>query len=129
MLNFGKRIWFCLWNRAIKRLLSKKNILSSEFKYFSYSYKKSTNLDKIYLLLKTCKQFENVPGCSVISNCGTPTEKVSEFFDYHLKSTVQSAKSYFCYSRCRRFVSQCSTCRLPRNISAKLKEKRIRVYR
>ena len=48
----------------------------------------------MYLLPKVHKQIENVPGRPVISNCGTPTEKVSEFLDYHLKSTMQSAKSY-----------------------------------
>ena len=30
----------------------------------------------------------------MISNCGTPTEKVSEFLDYHLKSVMQEGKSY-----------------------------------
>ena len=40
------------------------------------------------------KQSENVPDCPVISYCGTPTEKVSEFLDYHLKPIMQSAKWY-----------------------------------
>ena len=31
----------------------------------------------------------------VISNCGTPTEKVSEFLDYHLKSVMERSWSYF----------------------------------
>ena len=48
----------------------------------------------MYLLSKIHKRLENVPGPPVISNCGTPTEKVSEFLDYHLKLTMQSAKSY-----------------------------------
>ena len=30
----------------------------------------------------------------MISNCGTPTEKVSEFLDYHLKPVTQSGRSY-----------------------------------
>ena len=80
-------------NKMFKQLLSKQNISSSEFKYFSYNYKKSTNLGKMYLLPKIHKRLENVPGRLVISNCGTPTEKVSEFLDYHLKPTMQSAKS------------------------------------
>ena len=74
--------------KMFKQLLSKQNISSSEFKYFSYNYKKSTNLGKIYLLPKIHKRLEYVPGRPVISNCVTPTEKVSEFLDYHLKSTV-----------------------------------------
>ena len=48
----------------------------------------------MYLLPKIHKQLENVPGRAVIFNCGKPTEKVSEFLDYHLKPTMQSAKSY-----------------------------------
>ena len=42
---------------------------------------KATNLGKLYLLLKIHKRLENVPGRPVISNCGTPAEKVSEFLD------------------------------------------------
>ena len=34
-------------NKIFKKLLSKQNIFSSEFNYFSYSYKKSTNLGKM----------------------------------------------------------------------------------
>ena len=48
----------------------------------------------MYLCPKTHKRLENVPSCSVISNCGTPTEKVFDFLDYHLKPTVQSPKLY-----------------------------------
>ena len=81
-------------NKMFKQLLSKQNISSSEFKYFSYNYKKSTNLGKMYLLPKIHKRLENVPGFPVFSNCGTPTEKVSENLDYHLKPTMQSAKPY-----------------------------------
>ena len=36
----------------------------------------------------------NVPGRPVISNCGTPTEKASEFLDHHLKPVMQKGKSY-----------------------------------
>ena len=39
-------------------------------------------------------RLESVPGRPVICNCGTPTEKVSQFLDYHLKSTMQSVKLY-----------------------------------
>ena len=37
---------------------------------------------------------ENVPGRPVISNCGTPTEKVSEFLDSQLKLVMESSRSY-----------------------------------
>ena len=50
----------------------------------------------MYLLPKIHKRLENVPGRPVISNCGTPTEKVSEFLDYHLKPVIcgQSGRFY-----------------------------------
>ena len=64
-----------------------------EIKYFSYEYKKITSLEKLYLLPKIHMRLENIPGIPVISNCGTPTGKVSEFLDYHLKAVMQSGRS------------------------------------
>ena len=37
----------------------------------------------------------NVLGRPVISSCGTPTEKVSEFLDHHLKRVMQVLHSRF----------------------------------
>ena len=37
---------------------------------------------------------ENAPGRPVISNCGTPTENVSEFLDSQLKPVMQSSRLY-----------------------------------
>ena len=62
--------------------------------YFSYEFKKSCSLRKLYLLPKIHKSLENIPGRPVISNCGTPTGKVSEFLDLHCKPVMQSRKSY-----------------------------------
>ena len=56
--------------------------------------RKVTHLAKLYLLPKIHKRLENVPGRPVISNCGTPTEKVSEFLDNQLKPAMQSRGSY-----------------------------------
>ena len=36
----------------------------------------------------------NVPDRSVVSKCETPTEKVLEFLDFHLKPVMQSSESY-----------------------------------
>ena len=58
-------------------------VTEKELKYFSYEYKKITNLGKLYLLPKIHKKLKNVPGRPLVSNCATPTEKVSEFLDYH----------------------------------------------
>ena len=35
-----------------------------------------------------------MPGCPVISNCGNPTKKVSEFLDHHLQPVMKEGKSY-----------------------------------
>ena len=63
-------------------------------KYFTYEYKKACNLGELYLLPKIHKKLFNVPGRPVISNCGMPTEKVSEFLDHHLKPVMQKGLSY-----------------------------------
>ena len=63
-------------NASFKDLRRSWCTTEKEFKYFSYEYKKITNLGKLYLLPKIHKRLENVPRRSVISNCGTATEKV-----------------------------------------------------
>ena len=81
-------------NRIFKSLYTHKFITEKELKYFSYDFRQITNLGKLYLLPKIHKRLHNVPGRPVISNCGTPTEKASEFLDFHLKSLMQSGWSY-----------------------------------
>ena len=70
-------------------LLQKKNSNT-----FPMILKKATNLGILYLLPKTPMRLLNVPGRPVISNSGTPTEKASEFLDFHLKPLMQSGWSY-----------------------------------
>ena len=48
----------------------------------------------MYLLPKIHKRLYDIPGKPVISNYGTPTEKVSEFLDRHLKPVMQEGESY-----------------------------------
>ena len=81
-------------NTMFKNLRRKGIISKKELKYFSFEYKKATNLGKLYLLPKIHKHLKNVPGRPVISNCRTPTEKVSEFLDHHLKPVMQNGWSY-----------------------------------
>ena len=69
-------------------------ISEKELKYFTYNFKKATNLGKLYFLPRTHKRLSAVPGRPVISNCGTPTEKVSEYLDYILKPIMQDRWSY-----------------------------------
>ena len=63
-------------------------------KYFRFDFKKPCNFGKLYFLPKIHKRIFNVPGRPVISNCGTPTEKVSEFLDSHLQSIMRKCLSY-----------------------------------
>ena len=60
-------------------------------KYFLYDYKNATNLGTLYILSKIHKRLFTLPGYPVISNCGTLTEKASEFLDHHLKPVIQSS--------------------------------------
>ena len=63
-----------------------------------YEYKKVTSLGKFYLLPKIHKRLYHVPGRPVISNYGTPTEKVSDFLDHHLKPIIQEGWFYVKYT-------------------------------
>ena len=66
-------------NKIFKRLCSRKLISEKELKYFTYNFKKATNLGKLYFLPKIHKRLSAVAGRPVISNCRTPTENVSEY--------------------------------------------------
>ena len=77
-------------NKFFKSLHSCKCITEEELKYFSYQFKKTTNLCKLYLLPKIDKCLSDVPGRPVISNYGNPTEKASEFLDFYLKPLMQN---------------------------------------
>ena len=80
-------------NSSFKKLNRMGCISGKTLKYFTYEFKKATNLGKFYLLPKIHQLLENVPGRPKISNCGAPTEKASEFLDFHLKSIMQSGAS------------------------------------
>ena len=69
-----------------------KLISEKELKYFTYNFKKVTNLGKLYFLPKIHKRLSAVAGRPVISNCRTPTE-VSEYLDYILKPIMQDSWS------------------------------------
>ena len=81
-------------NTMFKNLRRKGVISEKELKYFSFEYKKATNLGKLYLLPKIHKRLRNVPGRPVIFNCRIPTQNVSEFLDHHLKPVMQDGWSY-----------------------------------
>ena len=81
-------------NKLFRNLKSKGGIAEKQMKYFTIDFKKATNLGKLYLLPRIHKRLFEVPGRPVISNCGTPAEKVSEFLDSELKLVIQEGWSY-----------------------------------
>ena len=81
-------------NSIFQSLRKRKLITEKELKYFTYKYNKATNFGKMYLLPKIHKRLVNVPGRPVISNCGTPTDKASEFLGHHLQPIMNSSTSY-----------------------------------
>ena len=81
-------------NNFFRGLKTKGFIAEKELKYFTYEYKKACNLGKVYLSPKILKRLSDVTGRTVISNCGMPTEKVSQFLDDELKPVMQKGKLY-----------------------------------
>ena len=62
--------------RFFKNVKVKGYIMEKDLKYFTYEFKKSCNVGKLYLLLKIYEIFNHAPGRPVISNFGMPTEKI-----------------------------------------------------
>ena len=93
---------------CIRRLTFKEKLLCELVEKSNSSFKElkkmacisdnalPTNLKRLLLwanfslLPKIHKRLENVPGRPIISNCGDPTEKGSEYLDFHLKSIMQN---------------------------------------
>ena len=69
-------------------------ISEKQLKFFRVAFKNFCNLGNLHFLPKIHKQLSNVPGRPMISNCGMPTEKVSEFLDNHLQSIMKKDLSY-----------------------------------
>ena len=82
-------------SNKMSEILQRKSITQERQKnYFKFNFKKATNLGKLYLLPKIHKGLSNVPRRPVISNCGTPTEKISEFLDHQLQPIMKQGNSY-----------------------------------
>ena len=77
-------------NKIFKKLCNKNVITEKKLKYFTYIFKNTSCLGEMYLLPKIHKRLYKVPEHPVISNCGTPTEKISKFLDPHLQLVLRS---------------------------------------
>ena len=71
-------------NDIFNSLKRKGKIKEKELKYFTINHKKVSNLGKMYLWPKMQKKLNSVFVRPVISNCHTPTVKVSELLDNEL---------------------------------------------
>ena len=66
-----------------------------QLKFFFCEYRKATNFGELYFLPKIHKRLHSFTGGSAIFNCGTPTQKCSEFLEKnHLKLLMQRGWSY-----------------------------------
>ena len=63
-------------------------------KEVDYLQVNSSKLGRFYLLPKIHKGLSDVIGRPVISNCGTATEHVSEYLDFHLNPLVSKTRSF-----------------------------------
>ena len=59
-----------------------------------YLQVRGSKLGRFYLLPKIHKGLSDVVGRPVISNCGTATEHISEYLDFHLNPLVSKSKSF-----------------------------------
>ena len=70
-------------SRILFGSLKRKGFVTEKhLKYFTYEYKKATYFGNIYLHSKIHRPLLDVLRRRVISNCGAPTKKCSEFLDY-----------------------------------------------
>ena len=81
-------------DRTFKKVSSEKRTSPEKWKCFSHSFKKATNLGRFYFSPIIHKRLHDALDRPVIFNCGSPSQKMSEPLDYHLKTIMLSAKSY-----------------------------------
>ena len=77
--------------KALEKIRLRGDLSNDTLSYFAVEVPKFATF---YLLPKIYNRLHNVPGRSVISNCGFYTENISSFLDYHLQPLAQKVKSY-----------------------------------
>jgi hypothetical protein len=76
--------------QVLKPLVDRGFLTEKNLKYLILP---KPRLGRFYLLPKIHKRLENVPGRPVVSNCGTATERVSEFWDCLIQPLVEQIPS------------------------------------
>ncbi|XP_063446591.1 uncharacterized protein LOC134726124 [Mytilus trossulus] len=77
-------------NEVLSDMNSKKHIDDDTYDYLHPD--ETCTAGRFYLLPKLHK--EGIPGSPIVSANGHPTEKISEFVDYHLRPHVRTMPSY-----------------------------------
>ena len=75
----------------MEKIRARRDLSTDNIKYFMV---KDPKFVRFYLLLKINKKSENVPGQSVISNCGFYTENISAFSDFHMQLLARNVKIF-----------------------------------
>ena len=77
--------------KSLEKIRKRGNLSQDTLNYFLV---KDPKFARFYLLPKVHKRLYDVPGRTVISNCGFYTKNISSFLDFHLQPLAQKVKSY-----------------------------------
>ena len=81
--------------KSLEKIKKRGDLSQDTLNYFLV---KDPKFARFYLLPKVHKRLYDVPGRPVISNCGSYTENISSFLDFHLQPLAQEVKSYRKYT-------------------------------
>ena len=76
--RFAEEVMSFLQNTTDKQIISKET--------FNYLQPQKPQTSWFYILPKIHK--DGIPGRPIVSSCGAPSEKISQFVDFHLKALV-----------------------------------------
>ena len=86
--------------KVIKLWKVSNSFLRKNSEYFFCDFKKTANLDKLYLIPEINKGLYNVLGRPVIPNYESSTEKSPEFLDFYKYFLLKSLRGFF-YDSCK----------------------------
>ena len=92
MLNILRTCFLHLWIKVIRYFKVYLKLNTDQKR--KYNNENATNLGKLYFLHKIDNRLFNIPGRPVISNCGTPTKKVSKYIMQNGWSYVKDSSDF-----------------------------------